>query len=436
MKNYLLKGVVSLFVCIGFTTLMSAQNVITAEAGAEAIGDAMLEAFPGDIIELTTSGGVYTDSVTIDILQDVTIRAAAGLAEKPIIDGGGEDIFNVNSGGLNLSGVKLINANYAIYIKNVDAVNSTDFSLRVDNCEIIGWGSRGIYSSGSTAVPLDSLLITNTIFKDGIKQGMYLVRTAGTENIMGCFKYCLLDNCLFTGIIEGSDGNGHPTYIEPGDRENPESLPTLIMNHITVDSCFNALTAYCYPGSIIKNSVVSNITGADKYAIYNKPAYYVGSPANTVENCIYSHGGLYEGDDNATNIFINVDSVTAQYVDAANGDYTLVAGTAGVGAATDGTDLGYIAPKDNTSAKQFKYNYSVRAYPNPATESLYVTVGREASIASSLEIFDITGKLVIRMNDLNGQKNIHVDLTSVTPGLYFGILNSDAGNESFKFIKK
>src|SRR4030042_4661095 len=100
MKNNLLQRLMFLFACFGLTTWMSAQTVYQVAAGDNAIGDALIEASADDIIELTTSGGIYTDSAALNITYDITIRAAAGLAEKPIIDGADNDpIIEISTGG-------------------------------------------------------------------------------------------------------------------------------------------------------------------------------------------------------------------------------------------------------------------------------------------------------------------------------------------------
>jgi len=79
MKNKLLQSVMFLFVCFGLTSLTSAETV-PVEAGTDVISGALVDAMAGDIIELTTSGGVYSEAAGIVIPVDITIRAAEGLA--------------------------------------------------------------------------------------------------------------------------------------------------------------------------------------------------------------------------------------------------------------------------------------------------------------------------------------------------------------------
>ncbi len=81
-------------------------------------------------------------------------------------------------------------------------------------------------------------------------------------------------------------------------------------------------------------------------------------------------------------------------------------------------------------------NSAVSVYPNPATGPIQISVGAALIATSHLEVFDITGKLVTRINDLNGQKNITMDISSFDSGIYLGTINSEAGVHTFKIIKR
>ncbi|MCD6376439.1 MAG: hypothetical protein J7L94_12980, partial [Caldisericaceae bacterium] len=62
-----------------------AQTVHQVDAGTDVLKAAIDAAAPGDIIELTTSGGMYLSSEQIELDKDLTIRAAEGLEEKPVL---------------------------------------------------------------------------------------------------------------------------------------------------------------------------------------------------------------------------------------------------------------------------------------------------------------------------------------------------------------
>ena len=62
---------------------MFGQNVIQIGEGINRLDDTLFVAQPGDIIELTTNGGVYYEYFSILIDMPITIRAAEGLMTKP-----------------------------------------------------------------------------------------------------------------------------------------------------------------------------------------------------------------------------------------------------------------------------------------------------------------------------------------------------------------
>ena len=88
-----------------------------------------------------------------------------------------------------------------------------------------------------------------------------------------------------------------------------------------------------------------------------------------------------------------------------------------------------------TALKEMNVNNITSVYPNPTTGTVYVTINDNA-FALSIDILDITGKLVSKMYNLNGQKKVEVDLSSVPAGIYFGMLKTETNTQTFKIIKK
>lgn len=72
---------------------------------------------------------------------------------------------------------------------------------------------------------------------------------------------------------------------------------------------------------------------------------------------------------------------------------------------------------------------SITLYPNPAISSINIASQEEIS---TLQIYDVTGKLVINLNDNLGNKN-SLDITTLSPGIYFIQTNH---NNTARFIKK
>jgi hypothetical protein len=606
MKHNLLQRIMFLLVCFGLTTLMSAQTVHQVAAGDNAIGDALLEAFAGDIIELTTSGGIYTDSATHEIMFDITIRAAEGLAQKPVIDGGtNQPVIEIIAGGITVQGIKFINGDYVLRSRAAETVNSSDFSLKVDNCEFHNWTQRAIHTRDDIWTPLDSVLVSNSIFMNGDEQAFYLKATRGEHGIFpGGYRYCKIENCLIAGLT--SFGDGHATYIEPGNRDvGDQGWPEVIIDHVTVDNCESGISTYTTAGAIVQNCVVTNLTDPGKNCFDIQSGRWTDPelpPPSTLKNSIYSGGGLnLEGSSTVVGITENVDSVAPIFVDAANGNYALAEGSPGKGAGTDGKDLGFLGPYpvaaelpmvispgfeedtsfnsgawgsdwDNSSINEnasyvfsgsksmkigpgaggraqypevaavgstvsllawgiadgelnepawigfvaidefgfeteaegtsvagpemipadewtrlcasmtipegtvelrvyfwysgdlvsdaasvyvddyeFKwgdsctvdtkvdpitYNSSINVYPNPTAGPVHISFGSDIVGATSLEIFDVTGKVISRVDDLMGREEVNIDLSSSPAGIYFGMLKSEGRAHTFKILKK
>ncbi len=89
-----------------------------------------------------------------------------------------------------------------------------------------------------------------------------------------------------------------------------------------------------------------------------------------------------------------------------------------------------------TKIKPVLYNSQVNVYPNPTSGSVQIALGKDINNVSGIEIFDITGKLISKMDKLNGQSTIRIDLSSAPAGMYFGKVISTDGIHSFKLLKR
>jgi len=441
MKKLLPKILMSLLICLGLATMLPAQTVISVAAGTDGIAGALATAVDGDIIELTTSGGEYLESATLTIVVKLTIRAKAGLAAKPVIKGGAAgtgDVFVINKGGLTVKGVKFVGGQYVLKGQTTEAAgNPPDVSIKVDDCEFHNYEQRAIYTNSSCVYPFDSILVKNSIFKDGVKQGLYLKATRNDSNIFpGSYRYCKISNCLFVGLSSSSDG--YPTYLEPGNRDVADKgWPTVIIDHSTADSCVYGFYTYTTPGALIQNCIVSNQTDPTRYCYGIESGRFTGAPASTVKNSIYHKGsGVHPGNTFVASVIENVDSVKPLYTNPAIGDYSLLAGSPGKAAGTDGKDLGYMPTTLPTDVRPAKISLAPKIYPNPTLGPLRISLDEDITGASTLEIFDVTGKVVSKVRDLNGQRIVEIDLSSSPAGMYYGIVKDANKTRTFKVIKK
>ncbi|HYG52120.1 MAG TPA: T9SS type A sorting domain-containing protein [Flavobacteriales bacterium] len=81
---------------------------------------------------------------------------------------------------------------------------------------------------------------------------------------------------------------------------------------------------------------------------------------------------------------------------------------------------------------------SLNIYPNPVTETLYLTVNNALETPVSLEIINVLGKKVI---DLGGKQVLtgdtrKIDVSALPRGVYFLNLVADTRIRSIRFVKK
>jgi hypothetical protein len=91
----------------------------------------------------------------------------------------------------------------------------------------------------------------------------------------------------------------------------------------------------------------------------------------------------------------------------------------------------------DTRVDPIEYNgSSVNVYPNPTTGPVQISIGNDVVGASSIKIFDVTGKVISRVDNLNGLEEVSVDLSSAPAGIYIGMLRSESKAHTFKILKR
>lgn len=77
-------------------------------------------------------------------------------------------------------------------------------------------------------------------------------------------------------------------------------------------------------------------------------------------------------------------------------------------------------------------------YPNPVTAEINVRFATNASSATTVNVIDITGKVVrsINLGVTSGETQVKIDLIELATGIYFVELSNDQGTLVKKFVKK
>ena len=374
------------------------------QAGQDSLLNVIDKAQPGAIIELTSDGGVYKNSNDLSINKSVTIRAAKGLVNKPVLinnssSSGSLSIFVINSGGsLKLDGVILDGesntATPAKYlIRTDDNPMPLPYNLSVNNCSFknVVSGSDGNFFRAYAGTFADSIIFTNTLFNNSGKEGLRLKdETSGSGNYN--VGYMEVKNCTFWNTTKEA------IYIYGGD-DNPNTLgPVLRIDHCTFDNCGNSGSRIIYAQDVdntkITNSILSNSPGND-LAVRLDGAQASISYTDTI---------------NVGNIQLNRGAVTGSrilninpdYKDPSIGNFMLPKNSKLIGMGSDWQtigDLRWDPTLSSVGAKEEKltgitdYNLE-QNYPNPFNPNTNIDFSIKKSGFVKLQIFNSIGALV------------------------------------------
>ncbi len=258
-----------------------------------------------DIYILTTSGGVYDLTEYVTITSDVVIRAADGLAEKPVIQrtnntGGGAGIFLTAATTVNISLDGLIFDGTVTGDNKIVAFRAESTAhFYVDNCVFRNFTeTNGVFRLQGENSSID---LRNSVFHD-ISQ-----RVIQPWEVNITYGHINIDNCLFYDI------NGPIVWFRStGGGANLAQGTTLTVNHSTFHN-INTNFDGVFRGrdnntgeTLILNSVFTEI--AD-----NRPITR-GFNNTLVDYSYYDGDNAPHGDDNAT--VTNIFTTTPEYSDA------------------------------------------------------------------------------------------------------------------------
>ena len=314
-------------------------TVHQVEAGDGTLQAAMDAAEDGDILELADDGGEYTTTTSgsFKVYKTLTIRAAEGLAVKPVVrnsklDESSPRVFEIYPGGnLILIGLDVdgsASAGGAAHAKNIirsrdvsTAADSFHFFLKVDDC--ILHNSKEATAKFHQWTIADSLIFTNTIFDESVKEG--ILTTEGSSKGGADVKSMWVENCTFTKI------GREAIYIDWSD-------PVVWVNHCTFDSVsYRENKRVIYPKSstqvTVKNSIFSNQGGTkgvsvELYGDASSISYsdvWAADSAKANSGATIGDGMLY---------------VDPMYADPGNDDYRLATTSPVRGMADDGLAMG------------------------------------------------------------------------------------------------
>ena len=328
--NVFILALALIFLSVGYSFAQTVHQVL---AGTDVLKPAIDAAAPGDIIELISDGGVYLSNDQIVIDKDITIRGNADLAAKPILKYIGTstgaymfkvvaspriEVMTLEFDGDGTADGAAAKAKYALRLDNADTLGT--MQVLVDNCVMHDFNEKIIKPYADCGI--DSLLIRNSIFYNGAKEGI-VVYTGSSGDPAVRLKYAEFKNCTFYGFVrEAIKGDTNPDIV-------------LRVDHCTFYDCGGTSKGMLYVDDLLDVEV--------KNSIFVKNGYTgnfvrLESDANSFHNNVVFDVVSYDVDNSAT----ISDTLRADplFADAVNGDFTLSMDSPAIGFADDGNAAG------------------------------------------------------------------------------------------------
>lgn len=438
---------VLLGIMVMFTGLVLGQKVVQLPAISDTdalhgIVEAVNNSDESDVIELTTSGGMYVtnEHSVIKISKPITIRAAEGLAEKPIIQNTNPDastriLFEIVDGGsLTLIGLELdglagteTNCKYLIRTDDDAQEGATGISvlnpykLKVIDCYLhdVVKGSDGNFFRAYKYTFADSVIFRDCVFDNCGKEGIRLKDYYDLDNT-GFYqaKYVEISNCTFSNTVNEA------LVVYAGDNEPLTMAPKVLVNHCTFYNCGNngtrVVNAWDCDGAEVKNSIFASSPNNDfsvklygeTSTIHHCDAYNVGEFQMT-RNAVLGDGMMY---------------VDPEFTNSWNLDFTLTESSPLLGKADDGTAMGDLRWDPNNTGVDFMdplvKSESVQLYnnfPNPFNPNTVISYQLSVFSNVQLDVYNAAGqhlKTLFSGKQAAGYHQFDFDGSSLSSGIY------------------
>ncbi|MCF7825215.1 MAG: metallophosphoesterase [Candidatus Marinimicrobia bacterium] len=329
------------------------QTIHQIAAGESTISDTYDDAAAGDIIELITSGGDYEEEndLVIDAGKPITVRAAAGLAEKPRWSATGGWALVLPADGLTLDGIildgSISGGTREVIIRCAEPEwyeLTIGFDMTLLNCDFVNT-NHAIY--GEDQNQLGTVTISNCTFVNMARSAIQF-STGGTAP--GAVNQFICENSSFWNI------SGYAIYVQATSIDANPAIDFQV-DHVTIHDATNG---NIYPrdinGAVIKNSIMTSSASSPD------PACIIFGTSSQVSNILYNNFaavGLQQGAlvSQLSNVQAGMDPL---YASAAGGNFTLLPGSPALSAGDDGSHLG-----------------DPRWWPENNTEYIFVSAGTD-----------------------------------------------------------
>jgi hypothetical protein len=429
----------------------------TSETGLRA---ALAHANAGnaDVLELVTDGGVYELSEWDSISVPLTIRAADGLTDKPIIRAAAGDTctsflrtwadFTVE--GVIFDGERTDGTLNPFTSKDVIAVvpnpdgSKPRHDIVIRDCEF-----RNVYQYADPATDnvgnafrirndalAGNLLIENTLFENIIDEAILMQKVSGIHVDERVADTVIVRNCTFINVA-GPKNQG--CFTIKGDDDSTTVDTKVILENLTFyNSGPNCIYSREIENMVVRNIVIANthptgdndrllsvqrngsvVSHIDTFAIgvLTGDPFAVGPGSNTDAGMatldsatIYNLDPMFEDPDNGNLTVKNVELYTLAHDGGLLGDRRW----------EDPALTGII---DHSVISNVPESFSLsQNYPNPFNPVTTIRYSLDKTADVTISVYSITGKLVETLytgNKPAGQYSITWNASNLASGVYF-----------------
>ena len=287
----------SIYFSLFFTFIITNLSAATVQIASGDISAAINAAATGDIIELTSAGGIYNFNTAVSIAnKSITIRGAVGLTAlhivKPSTYLANQLIaFSHASGGtLTVQGIEWdINNKMPGFILLTTTAAKT-YNITIDNCYIHGQtgGSLGTFRYSGGTPTTNTLTVTNSVFG--------LNSTAVYHDGFNDYSHptsMSFSNCYFNGVSDASGtiyapaGEGLKAYIFDHCTFYGNSKPDLSIVNAAGGTASITNSIFAFNSSTSNNVLANANINVSNVGIYytgigSKATMYPTSGANTL----------------------------------------------------------------------------------------------------------------------------------------------------------
>jgi poly(beta-D-mannuronate) lyase len=220
----------------------SPKKVRVAAMESKKLQQTIAELMDGDVVELTDTGFYeLEDEITVD--KSITIRAAKNLSAKPVFVNVStktlaafitiENGATVKVQGIAFKGAFGSSGDVRCGIRSTEKPMNKTYKAFINGCEFYDFNESSFSGfKGSKSTLADSLVITNSLFRNISGSGINLAEEKDDKGIYGA-EYVVIKNCIFSQIL------GSAVNVYRGGNDESTLGPFVTIENCTINEVDN-----------------------------------------------------------------------------------------------------------------------------------------------------------------------------------------------------